>query len=69
MLDCFPSLNKIFSNLSMETLLVCYGADCSLLSPSKKTLALPQASLASHDSQENRNDLAAGALSVMGIGL
>lgn len=53
----------------MESLLVCYHADCSLLPPLKNTLlALPRASLPSHDSQENINDLAAGALSMMDIG-
>lgn len=69
MLRCFPSFSRIFYDLSMETLLVCYGCDCSLLSPLKTTLlALPQASLPSHDSQENINNLAAGALSMMDIG-
>lgn len=61
-------MNKIFNDLSMETLLVCHGADCSLLPPLKDTLlALPRVSLPSHDSQENINDLAAGALSMMDI--
>lgn len=69
MLHCLPCFNRIFYDLSMETLLVCYGCDGSLSSPLKATLlALPQASLPSHDSQENINDLAAGALSMTDIG-